>query len=86
MPEEFFAMMVVFSTPVAIIAIVCTYKLMKQYLETKTGYVRPPRRLPSMPSSESVDEMRLRAAEMEHRLRNLEEIIASEASRQEAAS
>ena len=69
-------MTIIFGTPVAIVAIVCTYNLLKHWIDRKTAQPFTPDKPKA--GQASTDELTLRAANLQKRLSNLEEILNAE--------
>lgn len=67
---------VVFGTPVAIITIVCTYKLLKHWIDRRHPQSNPVQK--QQAAKMSSDELSLRAENLQKRLNNLEEILKQE--------
>lgn len=67
---------IVFGTPVAIVAIVCTYNLLKYWIDRRTTVHHTLEK--QKPGQPSTNDLALRAENLQKRLNNLEEILNSE--------
>lgn len=76
MESEIAIVGVVFGTPVAIIAIVCTYNLLKHWIDKRAGEPSQPKK--TKKEAMSAEALSQRAADLQRRLNNLEEILGSE--------
>jgi len=76
METEVFIVTIIFGTPVVIIAIVCTYNLMKHWIDRRSvPQPQPPKGNKNVLSAEVLSN---RAEDLQRRLNNLEEILGSE--------
>ena len=78
MESEIAIVAVVFGTPVAIVAIVCTYNLLKHWIDRRSGLQVNSNKGKTKKDAMSTEALSQRATDLQRRLNNLEEILGSE--------